>query len=95
MRTTLELSDELLKRAETAAVERGISLNELIATALAKEVGRPPAPPAPRRVRFPIFSSEAPESMDLTAADLARAENEQDRHRGTVPRLRSRSCWPR
>jgi hypothetical protein len=86
MRTTLDLPDELLKRSKIEAVERGISLKELVATALGKEIGRPPAAPAPRRVRFPIFSSEAPGSLDLTSADLARAERDEDRRRGAIPR---------
>ncbi len=85
MRTTLELPDELLERVKAKALERGISLKELVSTALAKEVGPAPVALPPHRVRFPIFSSETAGGLELTHADLARAENEEDRRRGAVP----------
>jgi hypothetical protein len=85
MRTTLELPDELLKRSKIEAVERGVSLKELVATALVKELGSAPAAPAARRVRFPLFSSKDPGTLDLSTADLARAEDEEDRRRDAVP----------
>lgn len=86
MRTTLELPDELLKRSKIEAVERGISLKELVTAALVKEVGPNPAPAAPRRVRFPLFSSKVPGSLDLSSADIARAEEEEDRRRNASSR---------
>jgi|HubBroStandDraft_3_1064219.scaffolds.fasta_scaffold32832_2 hypothetical protein len=86
MRTTLELPDELLKRAKIAAVERGETLRELIGRALAKELAAgPPPEPARRRLRFPLFSSQQPGSLELTNADLARAEAEEDLRRLGLP----------
>lgn len=85
MRTTLDLPDELLKRSKIEAVERGISLKELVSVALSKEVGAAPAAPRARRVQFPIFSSKEPGSLHLTNADLARAEDEEDRRRHAIP----------
>jgi hypothetical protein len=38
MRTTLDLPDELLKRAKIAAVERGVTLRELVESALANDL---------------------------------------------------------
>lgn len=87
MRTTLELPDELLKRAKIEAVERGVSLKELIGTALARELAPDSAVPRrPRRVSFPIFSSRAPGSLELTGADLSRADWEEDLRRHGLPR---------
>jgi hypothetical protein len=87
MRTTLELPDELLKRAKIAAVERGVTLRELIGSALARELQADP-PPAPRRkrVQLPIFPSVAPGTLRLTNADLAEAEAEEDARRHGLSR---------
>jgi hypothetical protein len=87
MRTTLELPDELLKRAKIAAVERGVTLRELIGSALVKDLEAGPSQePAIRRVSFPLFPSKQPGSLDLTNADLARAEADEDRSRLDLPR---------
>jgi len=82
MRTTVDLPDELLKRAKIVAVERGVTLRELIGSAMAKELATGAAPePARQRVHFPLFSSSRPGSLELTNADLARAEAEEDLRR--------------
>lgn len=84
MRTTLELPDELLKEAKIAAVERGVPLKELVRVALAKELSG--AGISPRRVKFPIFPSAKPGTMDLTNADIARLDEEEDIRRHGLPR---------
>lgn len=87
MRTTLDLPDELLKRAKIAAVERGVTLRELVGSALRKDLAAAPPPEAEKqRVRFPLFSSARPGSLDLTNADLARAEAEEDLRHAGLPR---------
>jgi hypothetical protein len=87
MRTTVDLPDDLLKRAKIAAIERGVSLRELIASALAKEVPARPSPPKKgKRVKLPILPSTRPGSMKLTNADIARAEIEGDLRRLGLPR---------
>ena len=87
MRTTLDLPDDLLKRAKIEAVERGVSLRELVGTALARELtGDASRGPRGRRLRFPVFSSRAPGSLELTGADLSRAEWEEDLRRHGLSR---------
>lgn len=82
MRTTLDLPDDLLKRAKIAAVERGTSLRDLVGAALERELGGPSAPkPKSRRARFPIFDSKAPGSLRLTNAGIAKLEGEEDPRR--------------
>ena len=81
MRTTLDLPDELLKRAKIEAVERGTTLRDLVGAALERELRHPagPAPePARKRARFPIFGSKAPGSLRLTGAGIARLEAKED-----------------
>jgi hypothetical protein len=86
MRTTIDLPDELLKRAKIAAVERGVTLRDLVGSALAKDLAPPTPDSAKRRVKFPIFSSAQPGSLHLTNTDLARAEAEEDLRRLGLPR---------
>jgi len=48
MRTTLDLPEELLRRAKIAAVERGCTLRALFARALERELRQPaPEPSSP------------------------------------------------
>lgn len=61
MRTTLDLPDDILRRAKIAAVERGSSLRQLVIDALRYEIeGR--APNARRRMTNPpvTLSADAP-----------------------------------
>jgi hypothetical protein len=82
MRTTLDLPDQLMKRAKIAAVERGVTLRELIGSALARDLAAGPLPPGERRrVQFPVFSSKRPGSLRLTNADIAHSEAAEDRRR--------------
>lgn len=87
MRTTLDLPDRLLKRAKIEAIERGISLKDLVGTALAKELGTEPGHGRQaRRLSFPIFPSRDPGSLELTPGDLTRAELEEDVRRHGLSR---------
>lgn len=82
MRTTLDLPNELLKRAKIEAVQRGTSLRELVGAALERELTQPsPLRPMRTRTRFPIFDSKAPGSLRLTNATIARLEADEDRRR--------------
>lgn len=70
MLTTLDLPDALLKRAEIEAVERGISLEELVGLALARESSKPAAKPASKRLTFPLIPSKRPGRLELISADI-------------------------
>ncbi|MGE4181526.1 MAG: hypothetical protein AB7J34_17020 [Limisphaerales bacterium] len=79
MRTTLDLPDDLLRRAKIAAVERGTTLREFVGQALSRELdlnseGATRSP----RVRFPIFESKAPGTLKVAPEDLSRIEAEED-----------------
>ncbi len=61
MRTTLDLPDDILRRAKIAAVERGSSLRQLITDALLHEIEGTTAS-KPRRMTGPpiTLSADAP-----------------------------------
>lgn len=86
MRTTLDLPDELLKRAKIAAVERGVTLKDLIGSALRQELDAGPRPALQRRVTFPLLRSARPGTLELTNADIARLEQEEDLRRHALAR---------
>lgn len=87
MRTTLDLPDELLKQAKIAAVERGMTLRELVGAALSMELGKERAVRDRKpRTRFPVFSSLQPGSLDLTGRDLSSLEEEEDLRRHGISR---------
>jgi hypothetical protein len=54
MRTTISLDEALLKQARRVALDRGISLNELVVVALRVELNRT-KPDQKRRVELPTF----------------------------------------
>ncbi len=87
MRTTLDLPDELLKRAKIAAIERGVTLRELIGSALVNDLGLEPMPRRTRhKLRFPLFASARPGTLELGRNELAEIEAEEDLRRHGLPR---------
>lgn len=58
MRTTLDLPNELLKRAKITAVERGTTLRDLVRHALEQELGQD-RQEARRRVKLPLVEVSA------------------------------------
>ena len=90
MRTTLDLPDDILRRAKIKAVERGSTLRQLVIDALqhemagaeraAKRLTRPPvklAPDAPLRK----LSPEAVKRLDTEAVQQAEVAKARALHR--------------
>ncbi len=69
MRTTLDLPDELLKRAKIEAVERGTSLRDLVGAALERELNRPPEPKPMRKraLKQVLLDTAAPTGIAVPA----------------------------
>lgn len=82
MRTTIDLPDDLLRRAKIVAIERKTTLRELVETAIVHELHASPSTAAERtRVKFPIFESKSKKKLTLTNADIAKMVEEEDRRR--------------
>ena len=82
MRTTIDLPDDILKRAKISAVERGTTLRDLVESALKRELDLPRRQKAKSsRAVFPIFASKKPGSLELAASDISRIETEEDERR--------------
>ena len=79
MRTTIDLPPELMRAAEIAATERGLSLAELFTKALEHEVGAGIHQPKSGRARFPLVgAADAPRKVDSSIADIAEALGNDD-----------------
>ena len=82
MRTTLDFSDHLLKRAKFAAFKRGVTLRELVSNALKHELASSVQPAIKfRRVRFPIVASKSPGELHLTQTGMMALELEGESRR--------------
>ena len=51
MKTTLDMPDDLFRRAKTTAARRGQSLKQLVTTALERELAKPSRPAASAQAR--------------------------------------------
>jgi len=78
MKTTIEISDELLRRAKQAALERDTTLRAIVEEALERALGGPAADAAPLRTVTwpPPAARKRTHSSDEVLAAIAR---ERDR----------------
>lgn len=84
MRTTVDLPPELMRAAKSRAAERGESLKDLFARAIAHEVGLPAGRRGSARVVLPLVGRNAEPRVSVTNADIeaALAAAEAERYDG-------------
>lgn len=80
MRTTFDLPDDLMKRAKIAAIERGVTLRDLVAEGLRHALGRKkpaarqrlqlPAVKTPKGHRIPVLTNQQVSEL-FDAEDIA------------------------
>lgn len=72
MRTTIDLPDELARAAKIRAAERGETLKDMLARAVARELAMG-SPSGRTRVTLPLVGEEGAPPMELTSEDLEAA----------------------
>ncbi len=70
MRTTIDLPDELTRKAKRAAIDRGVSLKTLVTRALERDLDPTPARPPVRDPEFPLIPSRRPGHMRLSPRQI-------------------------
>jgi hypothetical protein len=79
MRTTIDLSDALMRAAKARAAEHGESLKDLVNRALAHELGLPSgATRKTGRVTLPLIARDAVPAVLVTNDDIAAALEAED-----------------
>ncbi len=76
MRTTIEIPDDLFRKAKAQAALEGVRLRDVIERGLRLALAQPAAP-MPRRGNFPLHRSRRPGA--LSAEDVRRAEEQAQR----------------
>ena len=69
MRTTIDLPDPLFRELKAVAARRGMSLKDVIRSAVEEEI-RKAERTARRRIKFPILTSREPGTLNLTNAEI-------------------------
>ena len=84
MRTTVDLPFDLMRAAKSRAAERGESLKDLFARAIAHELGLPTGRRGSERVVLPLVGRDAEPRVSVINADIeaALAAEEAERYDG-------------
>ncbi len=78
MRTTIDLPSDLMHAAKVRAAQRGESLKELFARAIAHEVGTSGHARRAGRLAFPLIGRDSDPRVEVTNADIAAALEAED-----------------
>ncbi len=78
MRTTIDLPDDVLRRAKIAAVERGSSLRQLVIDALKREMEEPSRVRARRMTSPPIKLAADSPLRTLSPDEIKRLDTEAE-----------------
>jgi hypothetical protein len=78
MRTTVDLPDDLMRAAKSRAAERGESMNDLFARAVAHELGVMPGRRPSGRVALPLVGHRSAPRVSVTNADIEEALAAED-----------------
>lgn len=80
MRTTVDLPENLFRRAKAVSSLHGLSLKEFITSAVEHELEARQLKLSPRRVSLPVVPSKAPGSVKVTPEQIAALLEAEDLH---------------
>jgi hypothetical protein len=81
MRTTIDLPSDLMQAAKVRAAQRGESLKDLFARAIALEVGSTGRGRPAGRITFPLIGRDSDPRVEVTNEDIADALDAEDTER--------------
>jgi hypothetical protein len=71
MRVRIDVPSDLMNAAKARAAQRGESLNDLFARAIAHEVGSPSRGRSASRLTFPLIGRHSEPKVELSNGDIA------------------------
>jgi hypothetical protein len=78
MRTTIDLSSDLMHAAKIRAAQRGESLKDLFTRAITHELGNPQRSRASGRLSLPLIGRDVEPSVEVTDDDIDAAFEAED-----------------
>ncbi len=78
MRTTVDLSEDLYRKAKAISALQGVSLKQLITRAVAREIENYPITAEHNRIEFPLVRSSRPGSAKITPELIAKLLETED-----------------
>lgn len=78
MRTTIDLADELFRKAKAVSSLKGLSLKQFITGAIEHELQGTPVRLERRRISLPLVRSERPGSVTVTSERIATLLEKED-----------------
>lgn len=91
MRTTIDLPDDVLRRAKIMAMERGSSLRQLVIDALEREM-EAPSPARRRRMTSPPVKLAADSPLRMLSPDEVKRLDTEAEVEAEVARTNARDC---
>jgi hypothetical protein len=70
MRTTLDLPDATFRQVKSLAARRGLTLKQVLRSAVEREIAAASDTGERKRVKVPILKSKRPGTLNLTNADI-------------------------
>jgi hypothetical protein len=88
MRTTLDLKDDLLRRAKIEAIIRGVSLKKLVEDSLAVTLPSPSTKPRRKKVKLPLLGSKKAGKLAIPPdiAHIAQQMEDYERYAASLRR---------
>ena len=78
MRTTIDLPSDLMHAAKVRAAQRGETLKDLFARAIAHEVRSPSRARTAGRLAFPLIGQDSDPRVEVTNADIEATFTDED-----------------
>lgn len=78
MRTTVDLPDELMRKAKIRSAERGESLKDMFVRIVEREVSAHPVRGSEQRMQLPLLGEGKPGSVAISNQDIAEIFDRDD-----------------
>lgn len=89
MRTTVDLPDDLMRKAKSRSAQRGETLKQMFVRLVEKEVGADSSPAPRRRVSLPLVPAKDEAAIELSNQQIAELLDQDDAEHLTADHLKA------